>query len=87
MNDKDEDASDSMFYGISDLGCAAALVCLGFGITSLDRVQNPKRVSFIFRSSKEIQEAVRAYWSGTLRVDARRFFESTKSLKSRLYND
>lgn len=71
-------------YETSDLGLAAALASHGIVLKGMD-FSNPRRVLFLFIRSKELNEAVLAYWSNQLAVDALSYFEQTKLLKSRVY--
>ena len=79
------DDKENFFYTY-DLGASAALVHLGFLLVSLDR-ENPKKVQFIFRRDPLIEEALKEYWSDTLSVGARGFFDTIKMLKNRLYSE
>lgn len=79
------DDRQNYFYTY-DLGASAALVHLGFELVSLDR-ENPKKVQFIFRRDPLIEDAVKEYWSDSLSVGARGFFDTIKMLKNRLYSE
>ena len=68
-----------------DMGSAAALLCSGFELLSLDK-QNPRKALFIFRKEDGIEEIVDLYWSNRLEVKARNFFDTVKMLKNRLYS-
>lgn len=70
----------------SDLGCAAALICAGFELISLDK-QNPRKVLFVFRKKVGADEMVNSYFLGRLKVDARNFFDTTKMLKNLIYSN
>lgn len=74
-------------YGTSDLGVASTLSCLGYPIISLDR-SDPRRVTFRFLSNeKGLEEAVRGYWEGSLRLPPSALFTHQKLLKKRLYDE
>jgi hypothetical protein len=73
-------------FSTSDLGIATALVSLGYEVPLHDK-SNPTKVIFIFEDRNNINEAVKKFWSNQLPVDARTFFENTKMLKSRIWND
>jgi len=73
-------------YKTYDLGCASALASVGFEVLELDK-SIIKKVQFIFRKNNELDEAVNLYWSGKLKVDARRYFEELKNIKNRIYSD
>jgi hypothetical protein len=72
-------------YKTTDIGSAVALVSLGYSLVSLDK-SNPHRALFVFDDSSSLQTSLKSYWSGTLSVDAKAFFENHKWLKSRIYN-
>lgn len=69
-----------------DLGASAAMLCAGFELLSLDRV-NPHKVMFVFRREEGIENAIDSYWSDRLEVKARSFFDAIKALKNRLYSE
>jgi hypothetical protein len=73
-------------YTTTDLGSAAALLAAGFTLQMLDRETKPGRAFFMFDDSKKLQAVLNDYWSGNLMVDAKAYFESSKWLKSRIYN-
>lgn len=77
---------DTSLYSTSDMGCAAALMSCQHKLTHLDR-SNPRKVLFIFLKKERIEEIANAYFSDTLTVKARRYFDSIKALKSRLYSE
>ncbi|MEI8230586.1 MAG: DUF5659 domain-containing protein [Candidatus Peregrinibacteria bacterium] len=70
----------------ADLGVASALSCLGFPILSLDR-HNPRRVAFRFDASSAIEDAMKTYWDGSLRLPPAALFTHQKILKQRLYSE
>jgi len=73
-------------YPTNDMGCAAALMSCQHKLIHLDR-SNPRKVLFIFQKKERIEEIANAYFSDTLTVKARRYFDSIKALKSRLYSE
>jgi len=68
-----------------DLGVSTALLCVGFELLSMDRA-NPRKVLFIFRKAKSIDETANAYFADRLKVNARSFFDQLKALKNQLYS-
>ena len=68
-----------------DLGVSAALLCAGFVLLSLD-AQNPKKALFIFKREDDIEQIANRYFSDTLEVRARSFFDHLKALKNKLYS-
>lgn len=73
-------------YDCGDMGLAVALVCCGFELISLERPQHGNRITFRFKVEGEIYQATQDYWSGNLMVDAKRYWNETKNLKTRLYS-
>lgn len=75
---------------IKDLGLAAAIVTIDVEISDTEKDETG-RTYFIFSYEDSlganIDTAVDNYWSGHLSVDARRYFENIKMLKSRIYNE
>ena len=69
-----------------DLGVSTALLCAGFELLSLNRT-NPRKVLFIFRKAKNIDETANAYFADKLKFNARSFFDQLKALKNRLYSE
>ncbi len=67
-----------------DLGVSTALLCAGFELLSLGRT-NPRRVFFIFRRAKNIDETANAYFADRLEVKAWRYFDNLKALKNSIY--
>jgi hypothetical protein len=76
--------SEQSQYYTHDLGCAAALVSVGFALLTLDK-ENPRKVGFIFRAKKGIDDTVNDYFSDKLIVNARTFFDNLRMLKNRIY--
>ena len=72
-------------YRSYDLGLASALVHVGFSLLELDR-GNGKKVELIFTKTRELEEAVKRFWSGELSVDAQGYFEAIRSVKNRIYS-
>lgn len=72
-------------YQTTDIGSATALVSIGYSLVSLDK-SNPRRALFVFDDSNDLQARLKDYWSGSLSVDAKTYFETYKWLKSRIYN-
>ena len=73
---------------VRDLGLAAALVSLDFEITKTEQDETG-RTEFIFTSPDELgtdlETVIGSYWSNTLDVKARYYFDAIKMLKSRIY--
>lgn len=79
-------SEEPITVSIRDLGLAAALVASGFGIDDTNR-DALGRTYFIFQETTALDEAVNGYFSNNLQVVARRYFDSIKMLKDRIYAD
>ena len=77
---------DQNFFYSFDLGLATALITAGFSLVSLDR-QNLRKAQFVFRRGDGMDEVVDAYWADNLEVKARKYFDTLKMLKNRLYSE
>ncbi|MDD3480690.1 MAG: DUF5659 domain-containing protein [Patescibacteria group bacterium] len=71
---------------IYDTNCAAGLITSGLKLVELDRT-DPIRVGFIFSKNEMTREAINNYWSNELLVDARKFAENIKALKTRIFTE
>jgi len=80
-----EEYSSREHFLTFDLGLATALVALGYELARLEK-ENPKKVQFIFRRTKNIDFTINSYWDGKLEIDARTLFEDLKMLKNRIYS-
>jgi hypothetical protein len=70
---------------LKDFGLVAALVSCDFVIQKTER--NFKTVYFLFENTPAIEKRISEYWSNTLSVPARLYFDNTKMLKSRIYDE
>ena len=69
-----------------DLGVSTALLCASFELLALKR-DKPRKVLFIFRREKSIDESANAYFADQLKLNARAYFDQLKALKNRLYSE
>jgi hypothetical protein len=72
-------------FRTSDLSLATALLFKQFRLKQLDR-SNPSRCEFVFEDSKELQQAIAAYWSDELMCPAQSLLASLKRTKHILYD-
>lgn len=70
---------------ISDLGCAAAILSIGFEISHLDR-SDMKKVLFAFIKTQETEKATSDYWNNKLTVNALLMANNIKNLKNQIYS-
>lgn len=76
---------DTNFFTTYDLGATAALICSGYELMAVDK-ENPSKALFVFRREDSIEETVDDYWADRLEVKARRYFDSLKAVKNKLYS-
>lgn len=69
-----------------DLGLATALVTLKYELIKLDKT-DPKKVRFVFKEAKDIEQMMLGYWNNEISVPALAFFNNLKTLKNRIYSD
>ncbi len=67
-----------------DFGQAVALVCKGYELFYM-RVKRDKRVLFTFTPGAQLHQTAEDYWNGKLLVDAKRYWNESKNLKTRMY--
>ena len=75
-------------YSTYDLGLAAFLVEKGFKLEAMDR-DNPRKINFIFKRDDrrgEIEELANDYWSDKELLPPRKYFDTVKMLKNRIYS-
>lgn len=73
----------SSTYSTSDISLAV-VISLSHPIKEISR-QNPRRVEFLFIRSKNLDELIKNYWKGNLKVEPQQFFNQLRIVKSRLY--
>jgi hypothetical protein len=70
---------------VTDLGLASCLLTLGYEIIKTKK-DIRGRVFFIFASSEDLEGDINSYWSDSLKIYPRLYFDSIKLLKNRIYN-
>ncbi|MEI7741482.1 MAG: DUF5659 domain-containing protein [bacterium] len=73
------------FYSTIEMSLAAALLARGIELHSMVPI-SPGRFSFVFDDNGTLETLSKMYWSHHLEVDALAFFESMKTLKSRVHS-
>ena len=76
---------DKLQFRTSDLALASALTAVGFSLNNILK-SSSGRASFIFLWTKELQEVIDIYWSDSMTVNPKVYFDSLKHLKTRLYS-
>jgi hypothetical protein len=69
----------------ADLGCAAAMVTMGFDIKEID-FRNLHRVIFVFDSTEEAQKAMDDYIFDKVQVSPLGFYNNVRTLRSRIFD-
>lgn len=70
-----------------DLNCSAALLCAGFELLTVDKGADARKSLFVFKKQDGLEGVVDLYWSDRLEVKARKFADTIKALKNRLYSE
>ncbi|MCX6706390.1 MAG: DUF5659 domain-containing protein, partial [Candidatus Woesebacteria bacterium] len=72
------------YFYCSDLALVTTL-SLFYPIKSVDRSQ-PKRIFFLFKNSKGLDELIKSFWNGILRIEPQKYFNQLKNIKTRIYS-
>ena len=73
-------------FSTYDLGLATVLVTLGYELFELDK-SNPKKVRFMFKREKKIEQVMVNYFSDKIKLPAQTLFNNQKNLKTRIYSE
>lgn len=85
MTDYNTQNYDNIF-STYDLALAAALLAKGFTVSSLEKTSYGKAM-FLFARKLHLDETIQQYWSDSLTINPRTYFDSLKHLKTRIYQD
>lgn len=77
--------TNSDLFLTSDLSLSSALLCKGFTLESVKKLQ-PKS-QFLFYKSEKLDETIKDFWAGKLAVEPKSYFNCLKEIKSRLYQN
>jgi len=72
-------------FSTFDLGLATVLITLGYELLELDK-SNPKKVRFVFKREKNIEQAMTDYFNDKIKLPAQTLFNNQKNLKNRIYS-
>ena len=78
-----QDINDNNFYRTSDLALATAL-SLWMPIQDIDK-ENPRKAQFLFEQNEKLDELIKKYWQGKLKVEPQAYFNQLRIIKARLY--
>jgi len=73
------------YFETSEFILGISLLTLGFSIETLDKT-NPSRIQFVFKRTKELDQAIQFFWSNELRLEPKLFHYNQKNLKNRINN-
>lgn len=73
------------YFKSNELALASALIVLGYPLFAIDK-QKPKSV-FLFERNEGLDELVKDFWTGNLRIEPKLYFNAIKEIKSRLYSE
>ena len=76
---KKDEKKEITLFKTPDVDLAAALLCTGFSIDATDN-SNPSAVVFYFAQTPQLEEVVRRYSVGDLKVDARDYSYCRKEI-------
>lgn len=79
-------STSEQLYDTEDMGLTIALICCNFVLANIERPDFGSRFTFCFQFSPDLDQAAQDYWNGKLFVDAKRFWNESKNLKTRLYS-
>lgn len=71
------------FFKTSDLALATAL-SLWQPIEGINK-ENPRKALFLFEQNEKLDELIRKYWQGKLKVEPQAYFNQLRIIKARLY--
>lgn len=75
----------NQYFSTYDLGLATVLVTLGYKLLKLDKT-NPKKVRFVFKQEKNIDQTMLDYWEDKIKLPAQKLLNNQKMLKNRIYS-
>ena len=75
------------YWSTYDLGVCFSLISLHFPILQIDREKHPRKVRFIFKRNKQLEQAVEDYFADRLSFNPRTLLDNQKMIKNMLYSD
>lgn len=73
-------------FRTSDFHLSVVLNSIGYKLIDIDRT-SPQRVVFCYQNENTLEQTVKAFFSGELRLDPRLILLNSKLLKDRLYSE
>ena len=73
------------YYQTTDIALAT-IISLSFPLVRITPQSNSKSL-FVFERSKELERLIEDYWSGTLKIEPKTYFNQLKQIKTRLYSE
>jgi len=75
---------ENKIFTSQELSLVAALVSWNFPILSIER-SDPRRITFAFNNSSELQNAVQCFWDDSGVVSPKKYFSALREVKSQIY--
>ena len=72
------------YYQTSDIA-QATVISLFQPLVEIKPQSNNKSL-FVFKRCKELEKLIEDYWSGTLKIEPKTYFNQLKQIKTRLYS-
>ena len=72
---------------LSDMSLVSCLVALQFPVVAFDR--DPKeypKIKMVFKKTKELEETINNFWSGSLKIEPKTYWNAIREMKSRVKN-
>lgn len=76
---------DNKYYQTSDIALAT-IISLTFPLIRITP-QSSGKSFFVFERNKEMEKLIEDYWSGTLKIEPKVYFNQLKTIKTRLYSE
>lgn len=73
-------------FKTTDFNLATTLTALGCPMIEMEKINNSKRVEFVFEENEDLKNLIDQYWSSNLQIEPKTFCMQQKVLKSQLYH-
>lgn len=81
MNNLDQNT----YYATSDLALTAA-ISLFYTIEDIDHT-DPRKIQFLFKKDSNLDQLVKDFWNGKLKLNPLAYFNQLKIIKARIYGE
>lgn len=76
---------NNIYYQTSDISLATTL-SLFYPLHSIRSQENQKSF-FVFEKTDVLNQLIKSYWSGSLKIEPKEYFNQLKNIKTRLYSE